>query len=1116
MNSDSESENAFAAVLGALFSLRRYLILLTSASQLANAMAVGLALGLFSLVLEAFFFLPPSGRFATGFAVVAIPCCWLLVRLRQSLSDLVSLPRLGLYVESRCPQLQERVTTSLDLWHTRAAGLYSCELLARTVSQAAQMLAETDRKAVADFRSLKSNSTRLGVAALVAALSVGFAEELQAALVRCSQPLTHFARDPRTHIVVNPGDMELLKGDDALQSVVFEGEPPTSAIVMTRHFSQAPWRSDEIVVDGASTLAHVFRQVQQSFAFKLLANDAISPTYHVVVLEPPVVRRQRTEYHYPEYSKLPTRIEEDTADVTGLVGTKVHIHVTASKPLGSAALIIDDSLTVEANVEGNKARAQMTLNRSGEYYIHLQDKKGLPNRDPIRCAIQVDEDAAPQVIITDPGRDTDLPESLQLVLAIEGRDDFGITRGSLVYRLHEGIDRRRPLQFQPGTAIRHSHLWDLGTEDLLPEDRVTYFVEVYDNDAIAGPKVGRSKEYVLRFPSLHELYEEIAQEQDNQIDAMESLAEEGRKDRDYLEQVRRELLKSEKLSWEQKRELEATLARESERVEALEELAQELDETLRKMEEDDLASSELLDTMAEIRKLMAEVTSPELREALLAIQKATEELDPSELADALREFREDQEDFQTRLDQTLALLRQIRAEQRLEAVVRLAEDLEQRQRQIDAALESPSKGATQEKRLQAQETSLHRDTERLSEELRDLSGEMEAISPETAADLSAQADSMENQQIASRMEKMAERMEAGQSSKARKIGKSLEEDLGVLSASLSEISGTFSAREKEQISEALRQSMADLLYLSKRQENLRNRTQDNGPQQVAELAQDQFALLQSAGQISEAVGQISRQTMSLSHGLISTLGHALLRMQEAAHQLGQRNTATSVSSQGAAMGHLNEAALLLRESMDNVANAKMPSGFAEAMQQMMGMSDQQSDLNAATQQAMERQGRQQGRGGRQREDFAKQMARLAAQQRQIYQALQQLEKATRGRRGMQKRISEMKSEMESVLRDLQRRQPDAETLNSQNRILQRMLEASRSIRTRGFEEKRRSESGLDLGYSGPGEMDTNLGQSRDQLRDSMKQAMEGSYPDEYRSILRRYFESIYQDLAQRE
>ena len=145
------------------------------------------------------------------------------------------------------------------------------------------------------------------------------------------------------------------------------------------------------------------------------------------------------------------------------------------------------------------------------------------------------------------------------------------------------------------------------------------------------------------------------------LDAVEELVEEGRDTREYLEEVRREVLRKEELSWESERALEDAIERESERSKQLEEMAAELEKSGQKIDEKGLGNSELFEKLEEIRQLMAEVAAPELQEALRELQEAMEDPDPQALAESLKQFSEDQEAFQERLDRTIELLKQVRA-----------------------------------------------------------------------------------------------------------------------------------------------------------------------------------------------------------------------------------------------------------------------------------------------------------------------------------------------------------------------------------------------------------------------------------------------------------------------
>jgi len=1101
----NDADRHYRFLLAQLAGLRRRAVFLDLSAGLILALAVGLGLGWAWIGLEALLYLSPPFRTGMGLVVATLTGGSLVFYLGGRLPARLSRRRFSLHVERCCPELRQRLISALELWgRPRALRLYSADLLAATVAAAAGALQSADRRAILDFRPLKTHARYLGlVAGLAAGTFVLFSGGMAAALHRCAHPLTAFVREPRTRIGVVPGDLEIVKGEDATIKIHFQGRRPRTARVLRREIETAPWRGEEIIVERADSLTYTFKQVRGSFSYQIRAGDGSSPVHQVAVIDPPSVSRLRLKYQYPAYSRLPVRIEEESGDIHSLAGTRVDFEIIASKRLKTAALVRDDTLRRPARVRANRAYVDLEVTCSGHYHVELEDVKGVANRDPIRYAIEVLADAPPRVTVTDPGRDMDLPESMQILLAAEAVDDFGIQSLSLVHRINDGEEQDLSLDFQAAPEVNLTYLWDLSASSLLPEDRVYYRIEALDNDQVSGPKKSISREYVLRFPSLHELFEEVTQAQEGSRDELEELAEEGRQTRQYLEQVRRELLKTEELSWEQKKELEATLERELERTRAVEELAQELERTLEKLEENGLASEEILEKLEEIRALMEEVITPELRQALEELQRAVERQDPLELAEALRRFNEDQQTFQERLDRTLSLLEQVRAEQQLEAAVQQAADLEQRQARINEEMELGGDG----ERLQTQEGSLRRDTERLQQELEGLSHAVEPFSQKAAEDLAARAAGMQQKELTGRMQEMIQHLEAAPNPRARRLGRGLEEDLGELAAGMQQLQGEFVAEQKDYLAGDIARAMRDLLQFSQQQEALRNAARQRRQTVPSPLAEEQFALMQGVAQVVEDIGAVGRRTMSLEPSLVATLGYALRRMQEAAQHLGQQEAARAVQPQTASMQHLNEAVLLLRESLDNLAQARMPSSFGEAMQKMLGLSEQQAALNQATQQAFA-QGQLPGQQGR---NTRAEIARLAGQQRRIFAALQELQRAARGHRGAQQRIGAIEEEMKEVLTDMERRRLNPRTLNSQNRILQRMLDAGRSLHTQGFEEKRRSADGQDRAYAGPAWLPEDLGQSYDHLREAMRRALEGPYPDEYRTLIRRYYEQLYQD-----
>ena len=1053
------------------------------------------------VLLEALLFLSPPWRTGLGILALLATGGVLALALRRHLPVLLSQHRFALFVERRCPPLQQRLISALELSGTDSS-LHSPSLLAAASERATALLRAANPAQILDRRPLYAYLRLLGGATAVALLCGAlFGDDLTQAAQRCAHPLTAYERPPRTLITVQPGNLEVIKGDDATLQVHFAGDKPRRARIERRPSAEVPYQSEELVVDRADSVTYTFPQVQRSFRYVIAVGDDRSPEYEVRVIDPPAVKRLRLHYQYPAYSQLPDRIEEEGGDIQGLPGTRVALEIAASQPLSKAALVRDDTLSIAAQLDGATARVAFQIDRPGAYHIALVDRKGATNRDPIRYAIQVREDQKPVVAITDPGRDSDLPESLKVLLKAEASDDFSVEEIALVYRVNNSPEQRRALPINPSAELRSkpqrevlvSHIWDLSAADLLPEDRIYYHLEALDNNQVAGPQKGQSRQYVLRFPSLYELYSEADQAQEEQLSSLEELAAEGQAHQEYIERVRRELLKSEELSWEQKKELESTLAAEAERARAVEELAAELEKTIDSMQDEGTGSEELLDKLDHIRELMGDIATPEMQQALADLQKAASNPDPQALADALKRFNEDQQAFQQRLDRTIALLEQVRTEQQLRAIVEQAAELARRQSQINRELAAGQSGLRQ----QLQEGSLQRDTERLAEQLQELSTSTAEQNPALSEQLAHRAEDVEHKALAERMRQMVRQMRAKSPGAAQQTGQALAADLDALAEDLQQMQDEYLAGEKDQLSRELRRAMRDLVQLSQRQEGL-----------FADArAQDQFALMQGTSHVVERIATVGRRTLALAPDLSATVGYALRDMHDAAQRLGQRDVQGARHPQRKAMRYLNETVLLLRESLDNLDKAQTPSAFAEAMQQLLGLSEQQSQLNQASEQAM---GQMPGSG------LQQQISRLSAQQQGLMQALDEISRSLRGHRGAQQRVQAIRDEMRDVLADLQRGRLTQRTRQNQERIYQRMLDASRSIHSRGFDEKRRSITATDQPYAGPTTVPTDRGQTPDLWREALRQALAGPYPEEYRALLRRYYDQIYQDLQTRE
>jgi predicted acetyltransferase len=98
--------------------------------------------------------------------------------------------------------------------------------------------------------------------------------------------------------------------------------------------------------------------------------------------------------------------------------------------------------------------------------------------------------------------------------------------------------------------------------------------------------------------------------------------------------------------------------------------------------------------------------------------------------------------------------------------------------------------------------------------------------------------------------------------------------------------------------------------------------------------------------------------------------------------------------------------------------------------------------------------------------------------------------------------------MKEVVNNLQQNNVNPETIKKQERILSRLLDASKSMRERDYEKKRKAETGTQITRKSPDEIDLNSLEGKDRLREELLKALEEGYSKDYQELIRKYFEEL--------
>lgn len=212
-------------------------------------------------------------------------------------------------------------------------------------------------------------------------------------------------------------------------------------------------------------------------------------------------------YRYPAYTGLSQRTVPGTdGAVSAPAGTEIQLKTRSDRAIERAELVINNTQSVPLKVTGNRElEGTFIAKQSGHYRFVFYAKREKPLAVGPDISLTVEADKPPQVALLTPAAELEVDPGQKVTLKYEATDDYGLSGLALVFRKPGAQqDTRVPLRREDGRRSRDTYTWDLGSLKVDPGDRITYFVEAQDNDAVEGPKKGVSRTQVLRIYSAAE------------------------------------------------------------------------------------------------------------------------------------------------------------------------------------------------------------------------------------------------------------------------------------------------------------------------------------------------------------------------------------------------------------------------------------------------------------------------------------------------------------------------------------------------------------------------------------------------------------------------------------
>ena len=1019
------------------------------------------------------------------------------------------------------PEVKDDLLNSMQLVsEDKKSRLYSAILIDAAFKNIYNRIKNLNFQSVINFDRVKKITPYFAGTIVLCLALVIFVPGMKAASYRLVNFNKEFIPPPKYIFEINPGNKEITKGDKLKISVKVKGPRLNEISFAMRNEEDAEFIEQKLFHDSSGTFNLEINSVKSSFKYFAEAEGVTSNLFEIRVIDRPVVKTLEIEIIPPSYSNIPKTVQKDNGNIQSLIGTRVVINLSSTKNLKESKLEFSDSSLIDLKIDEESATGYFTVKKDNNYRIQLVDENGNENLTPITYEIKAIYDAFPAIELVSPNQNTILASDNRVALLAKASDDYGFSKLLLNYRLSASRYETPRVEFKsieiPITKsqleLGISYIWNCTPLNLAVDDVVTYYLEIFDNDIISGPKSSRTQSFTIRVPSLDEILNNADQLQAHSEAELEQTLKEAEELKKTLEEIDQELKKDEqKLTWEEKQKIENALEKFQELQDKADKINDQLGEMKQNLQENNLLSKETMEKYLELQQLMDELTSEEMKQAIERLQNLMQEMNRNMTQDALQNLKLDEERFKKSIERTLNLLKRIQIEQKMDELVKRTEELTKQQENLQEQTDkSNSSDQTEMDNLSKKQDEITKDLDKLSKEMENLEQKMSDVPDMPLEDMQKLKEEFQEQQNQQLSQQASKDIQQNQTQMAKKQQQQLSSNMNQMNQMLQQLKDSMQRESQMQTFTDMMKILDDIISLSKQQEDLKSDSEKLNPNSsmLDELAKKEKDLSNNLGNVMQQMSELSQKTFAISPEMGKSLGDAKKQMEMSVESMKNRNGSLASNQQGESMKSLNEAAMMMKSSMESMMQGGGQGGMMSLMQQLQRMSGEQMNLNNLTQMLQRMQ--QGGLTPQQQLD----MQRLTQQQQLIQKSLEQLNQETK-LSGQSKKLpadlDNILRKMQEVITDMQGEKLDADLIQKQENILSKLLDAQRSINERDYEKERESRSGETVLRESPTELDMTSPDELNKIRDELNKAVKEGYLRDYEDLIRKYYETLQKE-----
>ncbi|MCW3121974.1 MAG: hypothetical protein JWQ38_1466 [Flavipsychrobacter sp.] len=688
---------------------------------------------------------------------------------------------------------------------------------------------------------------------------------------------------------------------------------------------------------------YTFKNVTDAVTFRFFAAGFYSPENTLKVVQRPVLKSFKVQVNYPAYIGKKNETRTSLSDMTLPVGTTV-----------SWALVTDH--TDEATIHFGAGAPAVLPKSSSTYsfqYRFLNDtaytitlhNKTAGVADSYRYQVQVIPDQFPVVQVQ---QFKDSISGKQILLTGSAGDDYSITRVSFIYEVSDKnkvvATKSIPVKIAPGAMTTFQQYFDIQSLNLQQGQKLSYYIEAWDNDGVHGSKSSRSEVMTYLMYNDKQIDSAINENSKQISSGISNSAQRTQQLQGEYKSMQSKMLQSDNMDWEQQQSLKEMMKKQMDLKNNIENIKQRFEEQMQQTEQKKF-SDDLKEKQKELDKQLDNLLNNELKEEMKKLQDLMQKLNKEQMMEAMKQMEQDNKLFKMDMDRMQELMKKMEMQMRMEDMANKIDDLAKKERELQAKTEAQKDGDKQDgndkdgKKDGAdkdQKAGDKKDSKSaLAKEQKDLKDKLDKLLKEDmketqkAAKDAKQNDRLENEEEAGKdaekdMEESEDALDKKENSKAGKAQDKAAKKMESMAKSMRKKSGEMDNEEIEIDIKATRQILSNLIRLSFDQEDLMEKVKTTSPASQAYITnqEEQNRLYHNSQMIRDSMFALSKRVVKMATAVNKGTTDLEYNMQRSVEALEIRRPDVAVAKQQYSMTRVNELALMLNELLANLMQMK--------------------------------------------------------------------------------------------------------------------------------------------------------------------------------------------------